>query len=148
MRSVKFSASGRSTSRSFQNVSRSRNVSKLGRAQRPAGSSPCTGAREGGSEFEAQSGGSEFEVKSLGRGMMNPEVEVPEGNGTGFVFTKEGDIVTNYHVLASALKKVGAGAGAGQSSQGVGQKVARVTLLGADGYKMEAPLNKKRNWDF
>lgn len=52
-------------------------------------------------------------------------VEVPEGNGTGFVWDDQGHVVTNYHVLASVL----------ESANVPGRKaVAKVTLLGADGY--------------
>jgi hypothetical protein len=35
---------------------------------------------------------------------------VPEGNGSGFVWSKEGHIITNYHVLANILNGVGQGA--------------------------------------
>jgi len=53
------------------------------------------------------------------------EVDVPEGNGSGVVFDKDGHIVTNYHVLQSILKALGPGA--------QGKRVARVTLQGLDG---------------
>jgi len=50
-------------------------------------------------------------------------VEVPEGNGSGIVWDEDGHIVTNYHVIGSAL---------GLSPK-LGSVVARVTLLGSDG---------------
>ncbi|EFJ33325.1 hypothetical protein SELMODRAFT_407040 [Selaginella moellendorffii] len=54
---------------------------------------------------------------------LTGSVEVPEGNGTGIVWDKDGHIVTNYHVIGSALSK------------GLGKKkpVARVSLLVEDG---------------
>ena len=67
-----------------------------------------------------------------------PEADVPEGNGSGIVWSTEGHIVTNYHVLQSALAKYGASPNAPLSSSApnpaVGKKVALVTLqVGARG---------------
>eukprot|EP00241_Pyramimonas_parkeae_P002477 CAMPEP_0114227992 /NCGR_PEP_ID=MMETSP0058-20121206/2096_1 /TAXON_ID=36894 /ORGANISM="Pyramimonas parkeae, CCMP726" /LENGTH=441 /DNA_ID=CAMNT_0001338891 /DNA_START=75 /DNA_END=1400 /DNA_ORIENTATION=+ len=52
------------------------------------------------------------------------QVEVPEGNGTGFVWDSRGNIVTNYHVLANVLR----------NDVPNRKSVAKVTLLGEDGY--------------
>lgn len=35
------------------------------------------------------------------------QVDVPEGNGSGFIWSTEGHIVTNYHVLANIITSVG-----------------------------------------
>lgn len=56
-------------------------------------------------------------------------VEVPEGNGSGIIWDDSGHVVTNYHVIGSALSK----------SLAPGQVVARVTLLTSDG--------KRRNYE-
>ncbi|KAJ7563230.1 hypothetical protein O6H91_03G101900 [Diphasiastrum complanatum] len=50
-------------------------------------------------------------------------VEIPEGNGSGIVWDTQGHIVTNYHVIGSALS----------NNPAYGQAVARVTLLNVDG---------------
>jgi len=52
-----------------------------------------------------------------------PQVEIPEGNGTGFVWDQNGNVVTNYHVLANVL---------GNKNM-LRTSVAKVTLLGLDG---------------
>ena len=52
------------------------------------------------------------------------QVEQPEGNGTGFIWDQEGHIITNYHVIGSALQQVSKRPGSSTP------KVARVTLLG------------------
>jgi S1-C subfamily serine protease len=52
-------------------------------------------------------------------------LKVPEGNGSGFIWDAEGHIVTNYHVIGSSLAR----------NPSPGKLVARVTLLGADGYQ-------------
>jgi hypothetical protein len=51
-------------------------------------------------------------------------LEQAEGNGTGWIYSREGFLVTNFHVLGSALEQ------AAKAGKGGGQKVARVTLLG------------------
>ncbi|PHT89674.1 Protease Do-like 8, chloroplastic [Capsicum annuum] len=50
-------------------------------------------------------------------------VEIPEGNGSGAIWDKEGHIVTNYHVIGNSLSK----------NPSRGQVVARVNILAADG---------------
>ncbi|MQL96737.1 hypothetical protein Taro_029414 [Colocasia esculenta] len=50
-------------------------------------------------------------------------VEVPEGNGSGVVWDGEGHIVTNYHVVGSALSR----------NPSPGQVVARVNILASEG---------------
>ena len=52
-------------------------------------------------------------------------VDTPEGNGTGFVWDSEGHVVTNFHVLASALKGLRPNQLQGESSP----KVAKLTLF-------------------
>lgn len=59
---------------------------------------------------------------------------MPEGNGTGIVWDTEGDIVTNYHVLAGVLNAASSGRGGAQRRVA---SVARVTLLGGDGKSHE-----------
>lgn len=51
-------------------------------------------------------------------------VETPEGNGTGFVWDKDGHIVTNYHVLANVLRTLP------KNQLQRSPRVARITLLG------------------
>ena len=53
----------------------------------------------------------------------------PEGNGTGFLWDDAGNVVTNYHVLQSALAAMSRRPGAQRAGQG-GQVVAKITLLG------------------
>ncbi|KAG7016141.1 Protease Do-like 8, chloroplastic [Cucurbita argyrosperma subsp. argyrosperma] len=50
-------------------------------------------------------------------------VEIPEGNGSGVVWDDQGHIVTNYHVIASALAR----------NPSAGQVVAQVNILASDG---------------
>lgn len=66
-----------------------------------------------------------FDVTLRPQVNMTGSVEVPEGNGSGFIWDEEGHIVTNYHVIGSSLAR----------NPPLGQVVARVTLLGADGYQ-------------
>lgn len=41
------------------------------------------------------------------RGGGGLDVEAPEGNGSGVVWDADGHVVTNYHVLASSMAKLG-----------------------------------------
>jgi len=66
-----------------------------------------------------------FDVTLRPQVNMTGSVEVPEGNGSGFIWDEEGHIVTNYHVIGSSLAR----------NPPLGQVVARVTLLGADGFQ-------------
>lgn len=50
-------------------------------------------------------------------------VEIPEGNGSGVVWDRQGHIVTNYHVIGNALSK----------NPSPGQVVARVNILASQG---------------
>jgi S1-C subfamily serine protease len=62
-----------------------------------------------------------------------PRDDQPEGNGTGFVWDADGNIVTNFHVLQSALAAVFRRPGVPPRSPDEGSKrplVAKVTLLG------------------
>ncbi|GIL87504.1 hypothetical protein Vretimale_1608 [Volvox reticuliferus] len=70
------------------------------------------------------------DVALQGRTAASPEVDVPEGNGTGFVWDDEGHVVTNYHVVLNSLKGLGPDpAGRGIGSAAERPKVAKVTLL-------------------
>jgi S1-C subfamily serine protease len=74
-----------------------------------------------------------FDLSLQGRGVAPGQaVDVPEGNGSGFVWSKAGHIVTNYHVLGNSLKNLGPDA----ATKG-NVKVARVTLLDQDGLKRD-----------
>lgn len=55
-------------------------------------------------------------------------VEIPEGNGSGVVWDDSGHIVTNYHVVGSALSK----------NPKPGDVVARVNILAAEGKILKA----------
>eukprot|EP00873_Tetraselmis_striata_P038538 jgi/Tetstr1/458802/TSEL_045186.t1 len=68
-----------------------------------------------------------FDITLLGRAAASGEVETPEGNGTGFIWDKQGHIVTNFHVLGNVLKGLGDGA--------KGKRVAKISVLGTDGYQ-------------
>ncbi|XVF14252.1 hypothetical protein REPUB_Repub09cG0042300 [Reevesia pubescens] len=50
-------------------------------------------------------------------------VEIPEGNGSGVVWDKQGHIVTNYHVIGNSLSR----------NPSPGQVVARVNILASEG---------------
>ncbi|XP_059452688.1 protease Do-like 8, chloroplastic isoform X3 [Corylus avellana] len=50
-------------------------------------------------------------------------VEIPEGNGSGVVWDRQGHVVTNYHVIGNALSK----------NPSPGQVVARVNILASEG---------------
>ena len=52
-------------------------------------------------------------------------IDTPEGNGTGFVWDSDGHVVTNFHVLASALRQLRPNQLQGEGSP----KVARLTLF-------------------
>lgn len=71
-----------------------------------------------------------FDVALQGRAGNALDAEVPEGNGSGVVWDDEGNVVTNYHVLASSMAKLGVdkdgGAAAGAAR---GKRVAVVTVL-------------------
>lgn len=58
------------------------------------------------------------------------EVDTPEGNGTGFVWDNEGHVVTNFHVLASALRQLRPSQLQGEGSP----KVAKLTLFSTSCY--------------
>jgi S1-C subfamily serine protease len=75
-------------------------------------------------------------VTQAGLSRPGAQVDVPEGNGTGIVWNKEGDIVTNYHVLAGVLGSASTGRGGVPSGRRIAS-VARVTLLGGDGKSHE-----------
>lgn len=47
-----------------------------------------------------------FDLSLQGRNPQVQVADVPEGNGSGFIWSTEGHIVTNYHVLANILNNV------------------------------------------
>lgn len=47
-----------------------------------------------------------FDLSLQGRNPQVQVADVPEGNGSGFIWNTEGYIVTNYHVLANILNNV------------------------------------------
>eukprot|EP00877_Chromochloris_zofingiensis_P014803 jgi/Chrzof1/9577/Cz04g08050.t1 len=72
-----------------------------------------------------------FDITLQGRVASTPEVDVPEGNGTGLIWDTQGHVVTNFHVLGNVLlglEKAGRAKNAGKP-----ERVARVTLLGNNG---------------
>ncbi|KXZ45340.1 hypothetical protein GPECTOR_56g437 [Gonium pectorale] len=68
------------------------------------------------------------DVALQGRAAASPEVDVPEGNGTGFIWDEEGHVVTNYHVVLNSLKALGPDPAARLPGKEP-PKVAKVTLL-------------------
>ncbi|KAK9805437.1 hypothetical protein WJX73_006736 [Symbiochloris irregularis] len=79
-----------------------------------------------------------FDIGLQGGG-RSLSVDAPEGNGTGFIWDSEGHVVTNYHVLATTLTRLPAklqlqGRPSADASKPPGPKVARVAVLGADGF--------------
>ncbi len=60
-----------------------------------------------------------------------PQEDQPEGNGTGFVWDADGNIVTNFHVLASALVAITRRPGGPPREGGPRPVVAKITFLGA-----------------
>lgn len=52
-------------------------------------------------------------------------MDTPEGNGTGFVWDSDGHVVTNFHVLAGALRQLRPNQLQGEGSP----KVAKLTLF-------------------
>lgn len=68
---------------------------------------------------------------SQGSARPVPQEDQPEGNGTGFVWDGDGSIVTNFHVLASALAAIPRRPGGLPRPGGPRPVVAKVTLLGA-----------------
>ncbi|CAL8469139.1 g8680 [Coccomyxa elongata] len=75
-----------------------------------------------------------FDVTLQGSARPVPQEDQPEGNGTGFVWDGDGNIVTNFHVLASALAAIPRRPGGPPRPGGPRPVVAKVTLLGEDGY--------------
>ncbi|EIE21012.1 trypsin-like serine protease [Coccomyxa subellipsoidea C-169] len=75
-----------------------------------------------------------FDVTLQGNARPVPQEDQPEGNGTGFVWDADGNIVTNFHVLASALVAITRRPGGPPREGGPRPVVAKITLLGADGY--------------
>ncbi|KAK9908391.1 hypothetical protein WJX75_007197 [Coccomyxa subellipsoidea] len=75
-----------------------------------------------------------FDVTLQGNARPAPQEDQPEGNGTGFVWNDDGIIVTNFHVLASALAAVTRRPGGPPREGSPRPVVAKITLLGADGY--------------
>ena len=69
-----------------------------------------------------------FDATTAGRlAVRQGAVEVPEGNGSGFVYDKEGHIVTNYHVIGNTLNSLG------ERMSSYDKPLARVLVLQADG---------------
>eukprot|EP00249_Psilotum_nudum_P006154 c19495_g1_i1 orf=298-1635(-) len=67
-----------------------------------------------------------FDVTLRPQVNLTGSIEVPEGNGSGTIWDKQGNIVTNYHVIGNALSK----------NLGPGDVVARVSLLSTNGLQM------------
>ncbi|GFR39899.1 hypothetical protein Agub_g404 [Astrephomene gubernaculifera] len=67
------------------------------------------------------------DIALQGRAAASPEVDIPEGNGTGLVWDAEGHVVTCFHVLLQSLKALGPDLAA-RAASGTA-RVAKVTLL-------------------
>ena len=74
----------------------------------------------------AASVASVFDVALQGRPASALDAEVPEGNGSGVVWDAAGHVVTNYHVLAASMAKLGVDK---DPAAARGKRVAAVTLL-------------------
>lgn len=72
-----------------------------------------------------------FDITLQGGARRKGEVDTPEGNGTGFVWDADGHVVTNFHVLASALRQLRPNQLQGEGSP----KVAKLTLFNKQGYQ-------------
>ena len=70
-----------------------------------------------------------FDATVAGRiAVRSNSMEIPEGNGSGFVFDSDGHIVSNYHVLGKALDALGS-----KAKQGYDKPIAKVLVLGPEG---------------
>ncbi|GLC58336.1 hypothetical protein PLESTB_001347900 [Pleodorina starrii] len=67
------------------------------------------------------------DIALQGRAAASPEVDIPEGNGTGIVWDEQGHVVTNYHVVLDSLKALGPDPAPRNGA--APPKVAKVTLL-------------------
>ncbi|KAI8465432.1 MAG: putative protease degQ precursor [Monoraphidium minutum] len=73
-----------------------------------------------------------FDVALQGRPASALDVETPEGNGSGVIWDADGNLVTNYHVLASSMAKLNVE----KDPDGArGKRVAVVTVLSRGGEK-------------
>eukprot|EP00890_Picochlorum_soloecismus_P001710 jgi/Picsp_1/253/NSC_00252-R1_protease do-like chloroplastic-like len=70
-----------------------------------------------------------FDATVAGRiAVRSNSLDIPEGNGSGFVFDSAGHIVSNYHVLGKALDALGS-----RAKQGYDKPIAKVLVVGPDG---------------
>ncbi|KAL3159581.1 hypothetical protein ABBQ38_009994 [Trebouxia sp. C0009 RCD-2024] len=72
-----------------------------------------------------------FDITLQGGARRSGTVDTPEGNGTGFVWDSEGHVITNFHVLASALRQLRPAQLQGEGSP----RVAKLTLFNKQGYQ-------------